>query len=184
MARSNQPPKPECCLAEGQGKIHWKDQTERRPGSVHREKREPQAGPASCSSNSASTMPIAGGDELRFSAPKTDGTAPGEVTDDLPGSESVAREEEDVWNWGDPEPSRRTNYESQAGKGAQRQEVSSDGVQGVGSTHSTQRQPRHGGAEAKKGVDALTQPAQGTRTARMAGFHWQTFLRAIMCELT
>jgi hypothetical protein len=40
----------------------------------------------------------------------------------LPGSKSVAREEETVWNLGGPESSRRTNYERQAGRVDQRQE--------------------------------------------------------------
>ena len=100
MERFNQPPKPECCLVEGEGKVHRKDQTERRQGSVHREKRGPQAGHASCSSNSASKMQVADGGGLRYSEPKTDGTTPGEVTDGLSGSESLAREEEDARNWG------------------------------------------------------------------------------------
>ncbi len=107
MERFNGPPKPKCCLVEGQGKVHRKDLTERRQGSVHRETRGPQAGHASCLSNSASILQTTGGDELRNSEPKTDETAKGEVTDGLSGSESVAREEEDARNWGGPEISRR-----------------------------------------------------------------------------
>ena len=177
MERSNQPPKPECCLVEGEGKIRWKDLTERRQGSVHREKRGPQAGHTSCLSNSASKLQNTGGDELRNSEPKMDKTAKGEVADNLSGSERVAREEEDARNWGGPEFSRRTNYESQAGKETQRKEVSPDGIQGFGSIHSTQRQGEV--PEAGKGIDTKTQPAQETSTARMAENNWQTFLRAI-----
>ena len=177
MERFNQPPKPECCLVEGQGKIRQKDSAERRQGSVHRETRGPQAGHASCLSNSASKLPDTGGDGLRNPEPKTDETAKGEVAAGLSGSESVAREEEDARNWGGPEISRRTNYEGQVGKEAQRQEVLPDGDQGFGSAHNTQRQGQ--GPEAGKGADTITQPAQETRTARMAEDHWQTFLRAI-----
>ena len=162
MERSNQPPKPECCLVEGEGKIRWKDLTERRQGSVHREKRGPQAGHASCLSNSASKMQNTGGDGLRNSEPKMDKTAQGEVVDNLSGSESVAREEEDARNWGGPEISRRTNCEGQAGKEAQRQEVSSDGFQGFGSVHSTQRQGLS--PEAGEGTDAIALSVEETST--------------------
>ena len=152
MERFNQPPKPECCLVEGQGKIRRKYPAEQRQGSVHREKRRPQAGHASCLSNSASKLQNTGGDGLRNSEPKMDKTTQGEVVDNLSGSESVAREQEGVRNWGGPEFSRRTNCEGQAGKEAQRQEVSSDGFQGFGSVHNIQRQGRS--PEAGEGTDA------------------------------
>ena len=84
----------------------------------------------------------------------------GEILEGLPGSESVAREEEDAWNWGGPEFSRRTNCEGQAGRGAQRQEVSPDGVQGFGSAHSTQRQGQS--PEAGKGTDTITLSVEET----------------------
>ena len=182
MERFNQPPRPECCLVEGQGKIHRKDQTERRQGSVHRETRGPQAGHASCLSNSASKLPDTGGDELRNPEPKTDETTQGEVADGLSGSESVAREEEDARNWGGPEFSRRTNYEGQAGKEAQRQEVSPDGDQGVGSAHNTQRQGQR--PEAGKGTDTLTLSVEETRTVRTTEKIWPTNLWAVKCGLS
>src|SRR5687767_13008913 len=141
MERPNQPPKPECCPDERIGEVDlWYYRTERRQGSVHRGTSEPQVGPASCLSNSASKTENAGGDELRVTEPKTDGTEGGRGPEDLPGSKSVARPEGDACNRGGPELSRRTNYESQAGKEAQQQEARTEGVEGVGSAHSKQPQ--------------------------------------------
>ncbi|MBL4690011.1 MAG: hypothetical protein JKY68_00875 [Rhodospirillales bacterium] len=91
-----------------------------------------------------------------------DKIAQGEVADNLSGSESVAREEEDARNWGGPEFSRRTNYESQAGKETQRKEVSPDGIQGFGSIHSTQRQGLS--PEAGEGTDAIALSVEETST--------------------
>ena len=84
-------------------------QTERSRRSVHREKREPQPRRASRSSETASKRLNAAGDDVEKSEPNTEETAQGEVTEELPGSKSVARAEEDTRNWGDPGNSRRTN---------------------------------------------------------------------------
>ena len=54
MERSNQPPKTEGCLAEGEPVDLWFYRKERPSRSVSTGKREPQAGPASGLSNSAS----------------------------------------------------------------------------------------------------------------------------------
>jgi hypothetical protein len=47
--------------------------------------------------------------------PNTDRAVAGEALEGLPGSKSVARAAEAARNQGDPEGSRRTNYEGQAG---------------------------------------------------------------------
>src|SRR5687768_14867019 len=123
MERSNQPPKTECCPGEGQAQVDlWFFKAERRQGSVHRKLHGPQAGVAPSSSNSAPKQPIAGGDDVVQSEPHMAKAASGEALAGLPGSESVAREEGADRNLGSPESARRTNCESQAGRGVQRQE--------------------------------------------------------------
>ena len=110
---------------------------ERLAGSVSREKREPQAGPASCLSNTASKELNASGDGVSFTGTQHGDARQGEGVDGLPGSKSVARAEADVRNRGGPESPCRTNYESQAGRAVQRQEAPS-GAPGVGLAHSIQ----------------------------------------------
>src|ERR1035438_4933578 len=123
MERSNQPPKPECCLQRGQepesrGMPAPNDLREAYTG----QKRGPQAGFASCLSNSASKCSAADGDGLGMPEPNTDRAVAGEALEGLPGSQSVARAAAAARNQGDPAGSRRTNYEGQAGRGVQRQE--------------------------------------------------------------
>ncbi len=98
---------------------------------------------------------------------------------DLPGSKSVARAKDDARNPGGPELFRRTNYESQAGRITQRQEVRSDGDQGVGSARTNLPQCRETGMEAGEGADAITQSTQATGPVRKTEYDWQTFLWAI-----
>jgi len=89
--------------------------------------RGPQAGLASCLSNSASRgLLTADGDGLGMPEPNTDRAAEGEALEGLPGSQSVARAAEAARNQGGPDGSRRTNYEGQAGRGVQRQEEGYD----------------------------------------------------------
>src|ERR1017187_7563411 len=134
MERSNQPPKPECCLQPGQepespGMTAPNDLREAYTG----QERGPQAGFASCLSNSASKCSAADGDGLGMPEPNTDRrSVAGEALEGLPGSQSVARAAEAAWNQGDPGGSRRTNYEGQAGRGVQRQEERPRARQGVG----------------------------------------------------
>jgi len=169
MERSNQPPKPECCLQggqepESQGMKEPNDLLEAYTG----QKRGPQAGFASCLSNSASRCLIsADGDGVGIPEPNTNGAALGEALDGLPGSKSVARAAAAAWNQGDPEGSRRTNYERQAGRGVQRQEECSKASQGVGFVHSSQRQDVC--LEAGEGTDRLTKHAQVTRCRKNDG---------------
>jgi hypothetical protein len=164
MEKSNQLPKTEGCLAEGEPVDLWFDRDERPSRSVPRDKREPQAGPASRLSNSASKAADASGDGVSVSEPKTEMLVYGEGVAGMPGSKSVARVEADAWNRGGPESPCRTNCEGQAGRVAQRQEVP-PGTPGVGSAHSIQRQGAS--PEAGEGADVLAKPTQATRAVRM-----------------
>ena len=176
MERSNQPPKTEGCESEGGPPDLWFYRTKRPTRSVPRERREPQAGPASGLSNSASKDYNAGGDGVSSPVPNTDTTATGEGVAGLPGSESVARAEGGARNRGGPESSCRTNCEGQAGTAAQRQEAPTD-EPGVGLAHSIQRQGAS--PEVGEGANKSTQPAQATSPVRTTENDWQTFLRAI-----
>ena len=132
------------------------------------QKRGPQAGFASGLSNSASRGLInADGDGLRMPEPNLNGAAMGEALDSLPESESVARAAEAAWNQGDPDRSRRPNYESQAGKGVQRQEERPEARQGVGFVHSSPWQDAR--LEAGEGANRLTKHAQATRCRKNDG---------------
>jgi hypothetical protein len=154
----------------------WFYRVKRSTRSVSREKHEPQAGPASCLSNSASKVQDASGEAVLCAEPKTETTDKGEVVEGLPGSKSVARAEGDTSNEGGPESSCRTNYEGQAGKQAQRQGATADDS-GVGLAHSIQGQGAS--PDAGEGANRTTQPAQATSTVRMTDKRWSTFLRAI-----
>src|ERR1035441_2012264 len=164
MEKSNQLPKTEGCLAEGEP-VDLRDFRLERPSrSVPRKKREPQAGPASRLSNTASKAADASGDGVSVPEPKTEMPVYGEGVAGLPGSKSVARAEADARNRGGPESPCRTNCESQAGRAAQRQEVP-PGTPGVGSVHSIQRQGAS--PEAGEGADVLAKHTQATRAVRM-----------------
>ena len=139
MERFNQLPKTEDCSAEGEPMALADIRNERPPGSVSREKREPQAGVASGLSNSASKPADASGDGVSLPEPNMETPGKGEGVEGLPGSKSVARAEADARNRGGPESPCRTNCEGQAGRAAQRQEVP-PGAPGVGSAHSIQWQ--------------------------------------------
>jgi len=138
MERSNQPPEPECCRRQGQAAAPQAGcGAERTVGGVHREIHEPQVGVAPRLSNPASKPIAAGGDAVLNVAPNTVSADKGEARTGLPGSKSVASEERTARNQGDPELSRRTNYESQAGRSVQRQEGQAEATMGVGSLHSS-----------------------------------------------
>src|SRR6266568_991183 len=169
MEKSNQLPKTEGCLAEGEPVDLWFHRDKRPSRSVSRDKREPQAGPASCLSNSASIVQGASGDGVCLPEPKTKTSVPGEGVEGLPGSKSVARAEADARNRGGPESPCRTNYEGQAGRVAQRQ-AATPGAPGVGSAHSIQSQGAS--PEAGKGADKSTQPAQATSAVRTTERDW------------
>jgi hypothetical protein len=177
MEKSNPLPKTKGCLAEGKERTDRVSERAEQPlRSVPREKREPQAGPASCLSNSASIVHEASGDGVCLPEPKTKMAAKGEAVEGLPGSKSVARAEGGARNRGGPERPCRTNYESQAGREAQRQGAFPDGP-GVGLAHSIH--PQGASPQEGEGADTLTQSAQETSTVRVTEQGWQTFLRAI-----
>src|SRR5258708_17442949 len=176
MENSNQLPKTQDCLAEGEPVDLLYFRLKRPSRSVSGEKREPQAGVASCLSNAASKEQCASGDGVSLPEPKTKTPVEGEGAEGLPGSESVARAEADARNRGGPESPCRTNYESKAGRTAQRQEAPS-GTPGVGPAHSTQREGAS--TDGGEGGDKSTQPAQATSTVRTREADWQPFLRAI-----
>jgi hypothetical protein len=86
MERSNQAPKPECCLVEGQGKVRRKDPTRTTAGKRTQGKARAASGSRVLLKQfSFDTAQNAGGDGVRKSEPKTDETATGEVLDGLPG---------------------------------------------------------------------------------------------------
>ena len=173
MERSNQPPKTEDCLAAGQPVDLWFYRKERSSRSVSTEKREPQAGPASGLSNSASKRSSASGDGVVMPESKTNSSVKGKDGEGLPGSESVARAEGNTRNEGDPKSPCRTKYESQAGREAQRQGVP-PGASGVGLAHSSQQQGAS--PEAGEGANSQTKLKQATNAVRLTELHWQTFL--------
>jgi len=144
--------------------------------SVSTGRREPQAGPASGLSNSASKGFNASGDGVCPAGSNTASTGNGEGGAGWPGSQSVARAEGKARNRGGPEGACRTNYEGQAGGAEQRQEVPSQ-TPGVGWAHSIQ--PQGESLPVGEGVHKSTQPAQATSTERTSEQDWQTFLRAI-----
>ena len=176
MEKSNQLPKTEGCWAEGEPVDLWVHRVERPSRSVSREKREPQAGAASCLSDSASKELAASGDGFNLPEPKTETTATGEVVEGLPGSKSVARVEGSTRNEGGPESPCRTNCEGQAGRARQRQEATPD-TPGVGLAHSIQ--PGDANPQAGEGANRSTQSAQATSAVRTTERDWQTFLRDI-----
>ena len=177
MEKFNQRPKTESCLAEGEPVEPWFYRVERPLRSVPRDKREPQAGPASCLSNSASKVPIASGDGVCLPEPKTERPVHGEGLQGWPGSKSMARAESNARNRGGPEVSRRTNCASQAGMPLRRQGEAAEAVLGVGSTHS--RLWQGASPEMAEGADHLTKSTQATSSVRTTEPNWQTFLRAI-----
>lgn len=124
-------------------------------------------GPASCLSNSASKLIEAAGDAVGLAEPKTKKAETGEALEGLPGSESVARLEEDTRNWGSPGGSRRTNCEFQAGKELQRQEEETEGFPGIGSACSSSPQAGSKRPEVNQGADTSTKSAQATSTVGM-----------------
>ena len=77
MERSNQPPKPEGCLAEGRSEALFSFREERPSRSVLTGRREPQAGGASGLSNSASKESNASGEGVLIPASHT--KSPGKV---------------------------------------------------------------------------------------------------------
>src|SRR5437870_4648179 len=154
MERSNQPPKTECCRKEGQVPEATEasgpnDLLEAYTGQLTGRKQDTHPAQAIEPRDGANTQ---AGTESPFTEPNTSQSATGEGQLGLPGSKSVAREERAARNLGDSAHSRRTNYESQAGRRPQRQEVAAESGQGIRLTHSSSQQPLPEGADASQGV--------------------------------
>ena len=154
----------------------WFYRKERLSRSVSTAKREPQAGPASSLSNSASRNSTASGEGVVLSESNTKSPVRGEGEAGLPRSKSVARAEGSIWNEGIPASACRTNCEGQAGKEASAQS-SASWQPGDGLAQSSQQQGAS--PEAGEGANKSTQSAQATRTVRTTEQDWPTFLRAI-----
>jgi len=178
MEKSNQQPKTECCRREGEVTQGCQAEgAEQLDGSVHREKYGPQVGVTPGLSNSASKhTQDAGGDAVLSAGTQHEPERKGEVRDNLSGSKSVARMEGEARNLGGPGHSRRTNYESQAGRAAQRQEERSEDDPEVRSTHS--RNPKGESSIGTEGVDTFTRSAKETSCVRKTRQSWPTSLRA------
>ena len=172
--RPNQPPQPECCRQPGQAASPTIGEgAERTAGSVHRDKHRPQTGSAPGLSNSASKRSTADGDAVIPAEPNMVAPASGKGVTGLPGSKSVACAESDERNLGGPTDSRRSNYGSQAGRGAQRQEARPEEKSGVRFVHSSREQgPR--GPDSGQGANTTTQPAKETSAVRTTDSHWRT----------
>jgi hypothetical protein len=104
---------------------------------------------------------------LGMPEPNMDRALAGEALEGLPGSKSVARAAEAARNQGDPEGSRRTNYEGQAGRGVQQQGERPEARQGVGFVHSSPWQDAS--LEAGEWANRLTKHAQATRCRKNDG---------------
>jgi hypothetical protein len=166
MGRPNPPPQPECCRQPGQAPASTEGEgAERTAGGVHRDRFRPQAGVASGLSYSASKRSTADGEGVILPEPNTGVPATGEGATGLPGSKRVAWTASVEHNLGGPRSSCRSNYGSQAGRGAQRQGVLPEEVSGVRCVHSSREQgPR--GPDSGEGTHIVTPSAQETTAVR------------------
>ena len=182
VERPNQPTKPECCQPEGQANTPAKGSVNRTT-DWKRTQGNSQTTSGSRTLLKQSSLETAKktqvGTGLCNPKPNMKETDKGEVSGDLPGSKSVAREEGTNWKLGGPADSLRANYGHGKGRSTQRQEEGSDGKQGFGSVHSSQGQACASGPELGQGADMPTQPAQETSAVRTTEQRWQTSLRAI-----
>ena len=181
MERSNQPPKTECCREEGQvpkatEAFGPNDLTEAYTGKLTGRKQDSHPAKATQPRDGTNTQ---AGTQFPMTEPNTSQSATGEGQLGLPGSKSVAGEQRADRNLGHPAHSRRTNYESQAGKSPQREEAAAEDEPEGRLTHSSWKQPRPEGADSSKGVNVTSQPAKETSAVRTTESNWRTSLRAI-----
>src|SRR5438034_4662142 len=116
VERPNQPPKPECCRTEGQAQASATAAEDRTTVWKHTQGDSQAASGSRTPLKQFSFETIqnnAGGDGIVSPEPNTEETATGEVSRDLPGSQSVAREQRAVQKLGSPAASRGTNCGSQ-----------------------------------------------------------------------
>src|SRR6266568_4801277 len=183
VERPNQPPKPECCRTEGQAQASTTGD-EGRTTVWKRTQGESQAASGSRTplkqSSLETTQNNAGGDDVVSPEPNTEETDTGEVSRDLPGSQSVAREQRAVQKLGSPAASRGTNCGGQTGQEVQRQEDLPTGKQeqGIRPVHSSSGSGKRC-PNPEQGVGRTTQPAKETSAVRTTDSSWRTSLRAI-----
>ena len=181
MARSNQPPKPECCRTEGQAQASTQE-TESQTTARKRTQGDSQAASGSRTSLKQSspetTLKHAGGDAVASAEPNTEASATGEFAGDLPGSQRVAREARAVRKLGRPAAAPDANCGLQAGRPVQRQGEPAVHEQGIRPAHSS---PGSGtrGPNPEQGAGTPTPPAQETRAVRTTESRWRTSLRAL-----
>ena len=181
MARSNQPPKPECCQVEGQAQASAQE-AESRTTIWRRTQGDSQAASESRTSlkqfSPETTLQRAGGDAVASAEPNTEMNATGEFIGDLPGSQSVAREARAARKLGRPAVAPDANCGSQAGRSVQRQEEPARSVQGIRPARSSLGSgPR--GPNPEQGAGRTTQPAKETSAVRTTESSWRTSLWAI-----
>src|SRR3989454_881069 len=186
MARSNQPPKPECCRVEGQAQVSAQE-AESRTTIWRRTQGDSQAASESRTSlkqfSLETILQRAGGDAVASAEPNTETNATGEFVGDLPGSQSVAREARAARKLGRPAVAPDANCGSQAGRSVQRQEEPAHSVQGIRPARSSLGSgPR--GPNPEQGVGRTTQPAKETSAVRTTESSWRTSLRAITNKAT
>jgi len=182
VGRLNQPPKPECCRVEGQAGASEKD-ADSRTTAWKRTQGNSQAASGSrtpLKQSSLETIQYAGGDGVASPEPNTEETVSGEVSRDLPGSQSVAREQRAVQKLGSPAASRGTNCGSQTGQEVQRLEDLPTGKQeqGIRPVHSSSGSGKRC-PNPEQGTGRTTQPAKETSAVRTTESSWRTSLRAI-----
>ena len=179
MERSNQPPETECCRSEGQSGLPLEGKLAQ---TTVRKQTQVNSSAASASrtalkQSSLDTNLNADGDGVEIPEPNTMATDKGEVAGDLPGSQSVADEEQTSGNLGHPPISRRSNYEKQPGSLIQPKEEQARGEEGIRSAHSSPEPSASLGPN--QAADITTKPARATRAVRTTEPHGRTFLRAI-----
>ena len=180
MVRPNQPPEPECCRETGQASAM--DSGVDRTNSWKRTQGASQAASQSRTSlkqtSLETTQKYAGGDAVASAEPNTEETVKGEVSGDLPGSKSVAREAESRMETGTPCRPPKRQLRELSGREVQRQEELPKGKQGIRSAHSNS-EPGACCPNPNQGADTTTQPAKETSAVRTTEPSWPTSLRAI-----
>ena len=140
VERLNQPPKPECCRTEGQAQASAEG-AEGRTTVWRRTQGDSQAASGSRTPLKQSSLETiqnnAGGDGVASPEPNTEETATGEVSRDLPGSQSVAREAKSRTETGRSCQLPKRQLRELSGRSAQRQEVPTEGRQGFRSAYSS-----------------------------------------------
>src|SRR2546427_13265355 len=125
MARSNQPPKPECCRVEGQGQVSAQE-AESRTTIWRRTQGDSQTASESRTSpkqfSPETILQRAGGDAVESAEPNTEMNATGEFAGDHQGSDILARGEDDSWKEGRPGVGCVYNGKTQALTAIQRQQ--------------------------------------------------------------